>query len=118
MKSYSLIFCHLLVSIVLGNLVRSRKEPESRSTLDLFLLPSTNFSSSFLALDSAPQTNFLVQDELPDNTNPATVVRQILVEFLGNLVDLPESGPRNGREIVMLVVQTDVVGQVVERSVV
>jgi hypothetical protein len=43
---------------------------------------------------------------------------QVLVEFLCNLVDLPESGPRNSREIVVLVVQTNVVGQVVEGSVV
>lgn len=88
------------------------------SVLNLFFLPSTNFSASFLALDSAPQTNFLVQDELPDDTNPAAVVGQVLVKLLGNLVDLPKSGPGDGGEVVVLIVQANVVGQEVEGSVV
>lgn len=91
---------------------------QSGSVLNLFFLPGTNFSSAFLALDSAPHADFLVHDKLPDDTNPATVVGQILVEFLGDFVDLPESGPRNSREVVVLIVQPNVVGQEIERSVV
>lgn len=43
---------------------------------------------------------------------------QRLVELLGHLIHGRESGPRNGREVVVLVVQTDIVGEPIEGAVV
>lgn len=89
-----------------------------KSRLYLVFLPAANLSTAFLSLDPAPHAYFLVPDELPDDAYPATMVGQILVELFRNLVDLPEPGPRNGGEIVVLVMQTDVVCEEVEGSVV
>jgi len=46
------------------------------------------------------------------------MARQIVVKLVGNLVQLVQSSPRNGREIMVFVVQADIVSEQIERSVV
>lgn len=46
------------------------------------------------------------------------MLRQRVVEFLGNLVQLPQTRPRHRREIMVLVVQPDIVREEVQRAVV
>lgn len=74
--------------------------------------------TTLLPLHTAPQTDLLVQDELPDNLNPAVVAGQVAVEFVRNLVELPQASPGNGGEVVVLVVQANVVGEQVQRAIV
>lgn len=82
------------------------------------LCRSTDFTSTFLSLHATPETDLFIQDELPDDLHPAVVARQITIELIRDLVKLPQPGPRDRREVVVLVVQTDVIGEEVERSVV
>lgn len=77
-----------------------------------------DFPSTLLPLHAAPKPDFLVQNELPDHLHPAVVTRQVAVEFIGDLVELPQTCPRHGGEVVVLVVQADVVREQVQRAVV
>lgn len=77
-----------------------------------------DFTSTLLSLDTTPETDFLVQDKLPDNLHPAVVARQIAVELIRDLVQFPQPRPRDGGEVVVLVVQAHVVGQHVQNAVV
>lgn len=45
-------------------------------------------------------------------------MRQVRIKFLGNPVQLGQPRPRDGREVVVLVVQADVVGEEVQGTVV
>ena len=69
----------------------------------------TNFPATLLPLHTAPKTDLLVQNELPNHLHPAVVAGQIAVKLVRNLVQLPQPGPRHGREVMVLVVQADVV---------
>ena len=80
--------------------------------------PTAHHPSTDLPLDPAPHTNLLIKDELPNHMRPAAMLRQSLVELAGNLVQLWQSGPRNGREIVMFVVQPDVISNPVQWTIV
>ena len=82
------------------------------------LCSGTDFASTILSLHTTPESNFLVQNELPDDLHPAVVARQVAVEFIRDLVQLPKPGPRNSRKVVVLIVQADVVGQDVQNTVV
>ena len=82
------------------------------------LCRSTDFTSTFLSLHATPETDLFIQDELPDDLHPAVVARQITIELIRDLVKLPQPGPRDRREVVVLVVQTHVVGQDVQNTVV
>ena len=91
--------------------------------LNLGLLPvgnstASNETTTLLALDTARHANVLIKDEAPNGVAPALVARQRVVEFASNVSHSVETGPGNGREIVVLVVKTDVVGEPVERSIV
>lgn len=99
---------HIAISV--GFFVRSH----------IFLFPnlSADLSSTLLSLDPTPKTHLFVQDKLPDDVAPALVVRQWLIVFLGNLVERWKPRPRNGREIVVFVVQAHVISQQVEWPVV
>lgn len=46
----------------------------------------TDFSASIFPLHPAPKTDLLIPYELPEHPNPAFVVRQVSIEFLGNLM--------------------------------
>lgn len=92
-----------------------------RLGLHLTLLPvdgAADQAAAFLALDAAVEADVLVPDEPPDGVDPALVAGQRLVELLGRLVDGGQPGPRDGGEVVVLVVQADVVGEPVEGPVV
>ena len=82
------------------------------------LCRSADFASTFLSLHTTPKANLLVQNELPDDLHPAVVARQVAVELVRNLVQLPKPSPRNSREVVVLVVQTDVVREQIQHAVV
>lgn len=81
-------------------------------------LAAADFPPTLGALDTAPQPDLTVPYELPDDTDPALVIRQIVVELVSDTIELRQSGPRHGREIVVLVMQSDVVGEVVQHAVV
>lgn len=90
-------------------------------SLNLRLLPvdeAANKTAALLALDTAVEADILVPDEAPDDIGPALVAGQVLVEGAGGIVDGGQTGPRDGREVVVLVVVADVVGKPVERAVV
>jgi hypothetical protein len=78
----------------------------------------TDLASALLALHAAPQTDVLIHNELPHDVDPALVHGQLVVELVRDPVELGEPGPRDGREVVMLVVQTNVVGEKVKDAVV
>lgn len=87
----------------------------------LFLAPAhagTDLAAALLPLHSTPQTDILVHDKLPHDVDPALVHGQLVVEFVRDAVQLGEPGPRDRREVVVLVVQADVVGEEVENAVV
>jgi hypothetical protein len=79
---------------------------------------SSNETSTLLPLDTASHADILVQDELPDNVDPAVVARQILVKLLCHLPHGGQTSPWDGGKVVVLVVQTDVVGEPVQWAVV
>ena len=90
-----------------------KEETEERSSLILAA------SSVFLSpLDTAVQADVRIPYKLPDDVDPAAVVRKVDVELLGHLVEPREPCPRHGREIMVLVVETHVVRQEIERPVV
>src|SRR5690606_12513821 len=70
------------------------------------------------SLHPPPQAPVVLRDEVPDRHNPAVALWKRLIELAGNLGQLVQTRPRNGREIVVLVVQANVAGEEVERSVV
>jgi hypothetical protein len=78
----------------------------------------TDFATTLLSLHTAPEADFLVQNELPNDLHPTVVARQVAVELIRDLVQLPQPGPGNSREVVVFVVQTHVVGQDVQNAVV
>lgn len=82
------------------------------------LSASADFPATLLSLNTAPKADFLVQDELPDDLDPAVVAGQVAVELVGNLVELPQTRPGDGGEVVVLVVQTHVVREQVQPAVV
>lgn len=79
---------------------------------------STDLASTLLALHPAPQADVLVHDKLPHDVHPALVHGQLVVEFVRDAVQFGEPGPRDGGEVVVLVVQADVVREEVEDAVV
>lgn len=99
---------------------------------DLALLPSgsrgnrgscnrrllANKATPFLALDAAADADVLVEDEAPDDVDPALVAGELVVELAGDLVEPGQAGPGDGGEVVVLVVEADVVGEQVEGAVV
>jgi hypothetical protein len=44
--------------------------------------------------------------------------RQILIELIRDSVYLPQSAPRHGREVVVLIMQTYVIGKIIENPVI
>lgn len=87
----------------------------------LLLVPSTstaNLPASLLPLDSAPQADVLVPDELPKHVYPALVLGEILVEVVRDPVESGQARPRDGWKVMMFVVKTNVVRQHVERPIV
>jgi hypothetical protein len=79
---------------------------------------TTNPPSTFFSLHTGPQADVLVQNELPNYVHPARVRRQIVVELVRDLVQFGEARPRHSREVVVLVVQSNVVREEVEHAVV
>ena len=76
-------------------------------------------SGVFLSpLDTAVQADVRVPYKLPDDVDPADVVRKVDVELLGHLVEPRKPRPWHGREIVVFVVETHIVRQEIERAVV
>lgn len=69
-------------------------------------------------LDTAPRTDIRVQDEDPDHPDPTPVAGQRLVEVGRDVVQLVQARPRDGGEVMVLVVQADVIREDVERAVV
>lgn len=95
------------------------------SRLNLVLFPvgnlcrfPTNHPPPALPLNPTPNAHALVKDEPPEHIRPAPVVRQIAVELPRHLVQHRQPRPRHGREVVVLVVITDIVREHVERAVV
>lgn len=82
-------------------------------------LCSTSYlATAILPLNSAQYADIAVPDKAPQYANPASMLREIAVELVGDGVELPQSRPWNSGQIVVLVVETDVVGQDVQRAVV
>lgn len=91
--------------------------------LDLRLLPvgystATDKAASLLTLDTATHANVLIEDEAPDGIAPALVAGQVIIEFVSNLAHFMKTSPRHCREVVVLVVKSDVVGEPVEGPIV
>lgn len=84
----------------------------------LSLQPLPDQAAAFLALYAAAEADAVVKDEAPENVGPGGVIWEIGVELAGDVVELVEAGPGDGREVMVLVVQADVVGQEVEGPVV
>lgn len=87
----------------------------------LLLVPTTtaaNLPATLLSLDSAPQADVFVPNELPDDIHPTLVRGQIVVEFVRNLIQRGQPSPGHGWEVVMFVVQPNVVGEKVEYAIV
>lgn len=88
-----------------------------------YLLPRSaistpNETTALRSLDTAPQAHILIQDERPDDPDPAAVTRERLIELFRDAVKLMKPRPRDGREIVVLVVQADIVCQDVQGPIV
>lgn len=79
---------------------------------------SAHFPSALLSLHAAPETNVLVPHELPHDVDPALVYRQLVVELVCDAVQSGQARPRDGGEVVVLVVQTDIIREEVEGAVV
>ena len=87
----------------------------------LLFVPTTataDLPSALLSLDSTPQTDVFVPNELPDDIHPAFVRWQVIVKLVRDLVQFVQTRPRHGRKVVVLIVQADVVGEEVEHAVV
>ena len=84
----------------------------------LLVLPVPNLPASFFPLYSAPESNFLVPDKLPQYAYPALMARQLCIEFLCDLVHGRQPAPRYGREIMMLVMQANVIRQQIQGTVI
>lgn len=85
----------------------------------LALCPDTaDGTPTFGSLDATPQTNILIEHEAVDNTTPAFMTRQWLVEFLCDLVEFRKASPWNRGEIVVFVVEAYVVSEEIERAIV
>lgn len=80
--------------------------------------PSANLPPTLFSLDSAPETDILVPHKLPHYVHPALVLWEFVVEFVRNAVQSRQSRPRDGGEVVVLVVQANVVGEEIEWSIV
>ena len=87
----------------------------TKSSLHLRLTPtsfptSTHHPPPFLPLNPTSHTHLLIHHKTPNNTHPTPMSRQIFIKLIRDPIYLPQSTPRHGREIVMLVVQSHVVG--------
>lgn len=71
-----------------------------------------------LSLDTSPKTPLTMEDESWDSHWPGVADWQWLVKLRSNLSELVKTGPWNSWEIVMLVVETDIVGEEVQWAVV
>lgn len=90
-------------------------------TPQFLLCPSASradLPTALRPLHPTPQTDVLVPDELPNNIYPALMAGQLVVKFMRDAVKHGQSRPWYGGEIVMLVMQTHVVGKDIERSIV
>lgn len=84
----------------------------------LVFSPAAYLPASFLPLYPAPQAHLLVPNELPNHPCPAFVIRQICIIVLGYFVQHRQTCPGYSWEIMVLVVQTDVVGKQIQRPVI
>lgn len=81
------------------------------------LLPADN-TTTLLALHTTPRPNILVEDKSVNNPHPTAVTRKRLVEITGNLMQLVQLRPRDSGEVMVLVMQSNIVGEDVEGTVV
>lgn len=81
-------------------------------------MSSPNFPPTLLPLHPTPEPDLLVHNELPDHPYPAVMTRQISVELIRDLIELPKSRPRDRREVMMFIVQSDIVRKQIEDAVV
>lgn len=84
-----------------------------------FLIPRTlNFPIACLSFDSTPKPYTGVENKLPHHPRPALVMRQIGVKLSGDAVKNWQLRPRHSGKVVMLVMQTHIIGQKIQRPVV
>jgi hypothetical protein len=57
-----------------------------KSSLNFLLSPTSNLSSSLLSLDPTSHAHLLVPNELPNNTHPALMLRQVRIKLLRYLM--------------------------------
>lgn len=89
--------------------------------LDLGILPvdgAADDTATLLALYAAGHADVRVQDEAPDGVDPALMAGQGIVELRGHVAEGMEASPGNGGEVVVLVVETDVVSEPVQGTIV
>lgn len=79
---------------------------------------STNDTPTLGSLYPTPHSDIAIQDEGPDDPDPAAVAGQRFVELLRDLVQLWQAGPRDSREIMVFIVQANIVGKDVEGTIV
>lgn len=84
----------------------------------LVFSPAANLPAPFIPLYPAPQAHLLVPNEVPNHPCPTSVMRQSRIIVLGHLVQCRQTCPGYRWEIVVLVVQTHVVGKHVQWSVI
>ena len=90
----------------------------SSLVLHLLLGPTPNFPPAVLPLDSTPQSDPFVEYEVPDNKNPALVLRQRIIKLLCNLIQLRKSCPWDSWEIMVFIMESDVVCEDIQGTVV
>lgn len=84
----------------------------------LLFSPSTNLPPTLFPLHPAPHPHLLIPYELRNHPDPARMLRQVCIELLGHLMQRRQTTPWNGRKIMVLVVQADVIRQDIQRPVV
>lgn len=92
--------------------VRCRSRLELGLHLRLFPIDSSaDDAAAVCPLDAAGHADVVVPDKAPNGIDPTLVTRQMLVKFLGGVVDGREPRPWHCGEIMMFIVKTDVVGE-------
>ena len=84
----------------------------------LLIPPIPHLPASLPPFHPRPQSHLLVPNKLPQHPNPALVARQVGVKLPGHLMHGWQPAPRYGWEVMMLIMQTNIVRQQIQRAIV
>lgn len=82
------------------------------------LSPPANLPPTLLPLNSTRQPHLRIPYELPNDANPALMLRQISIELLSHLMQRRQSRPGHSREVMVLIMQAHIIRQRVQGAII